>query len=93
MASERDQMNSKAQQYINKVKSAKQACNDAKSSISAAQSVISISWQSDAGQALVDALADACSRLERVSSSLATAQSMMAAEAQAIYNNWPEEGE
>lgn len=93
MASERDKMNRTAQRYIDTVKKAARTCADAKSQIAAAQAGVFQNWQSDAGKALADALADACAKLERVNNNLITAQGMMYAEAKVIYDNWPEDGE
>ena len=93
MASDRDNMNRKAQRYIDAVRKAGRTCADAKGHIAAAQAAVSQNWQSDSGSALADALADVCARIERVNNNLITAGGMMAAEVRVINDNWPEEEE
>lgn len=91
MASDKEQMLSSANYYAGLVASAKNACSEAKTSLTSAQSTVQGSWKGEAGDAMAQALLDLASEINTIYEGLATLESQMRSHAQGIYNNWPEE--
>ena len=91
MASDKEQMMSSANHYAGLVASAKNACSEAKTLLTSAQSTIQGSWKGESGDAMAQALLDLSAEINSIYQGLASLESQMRSHANGIYNNWPEE--
>lgn len=93
MASDKEQMMSSANYYAGLVASAKNACSEAKTLLTSAQSTVQGSWKGESGDAMAQALSDVQSELNCISEQLSSLEDKMRNQATNIYNSWAENDE
>jgi uncharacterized protein YukE len=91
MASDKEQMMSSANHYAGLVASAKNACSEAKTFLTNAQSTVQGSWKGESGDAMAQALLNLSAEINTIYQGLVSLESQMRTHANRIYNNWPEE--
>lgn len=90
---EREQMMASANVCTVSVNNTQAYCEDAIRQLASAKELVANTWQSDSGNAMVQALEALSGTLRSVSSQLASASSQMKSHAWGIYNSWPEDDE
>lgn len=93
MASDKDNMLSRANYYAGIVSSARSACDEAVQALDSPKSTVSDSWKGASGSAMLQALTDIQTEIKQISAQLVSLESQMRSHARSIYNNWPEDGE
>ena len=91
MASEKEKMYSTANNYINKVTVAKNACAAAANNMISPQDVVSRNWSGASGDAMALALEELRFEVNKAYGRLVTLESQMRRQANSIYDNWPKE--
>ena len=91
MESEKESMRRSANYYIDKVTTAKTACEDASRDMCAPFLDVRDNWSGKSGDAMVDALDNLQYEIIKVHARLVVLEANMKKEMNSIYQNWPEE--